>query len=79
MNRYKVIKHKKSNRYVHFSVQPSNINLSDVPVLYPLSTKVDNLKFLFLDHEINWDWNNFVESEVDVLPVTPGKVDFFEN
>ena len=74
MNRYKVIKHKKSNRYVHFSVQPSNINLSDVPVLYPLSTKVDNLKVLFLDHEVTWDWNNFIESEVDVLPVTPDKV-----
>lgn len=68
--RYKVIKHKKSGQYMNFTVQPTNINLSKIPVLYPLETQLDNLKMLFLDHEVTWDWNNLVISEVDIVDVT---------
>lgn len=67
--KYTVIKHKKSGQYIHFVSQPTSINLSKIPMLYPLDTKLDNLKMLFLDHEAPWDWNNFIISEVDVVDV----------
>jgi len=66
---YKVIKHKKSGQYIHFTVQPTNINLSKIPMLFPLDTQLDNLKMLFLDHEITWDWNNFMMSQVELKDV----------
>ena len=75
--RYKVIKHKKTNQYLHFSVMPTCIDLSMVPKLYTIDTKVENIHMLLLEHEqnsIGVDWKNFIEHEVEVTPV-----EVFEN
>jgi len=67
---YKVIKHKKSGQYIHFTVSPTNINLSNMPMLFPLNTQLDNLKMLFLDHEITWDWNNMIINDVELTDIS---------
>jgi hypothetical protein len=67
---YKVIKHKRSGQYIHFIAQPTSINLSNMPMLYPSDTKLDNLRILFLDHEITWDWNNFIMNDVELKDIS---------
>lgn len=67
--RYSVIRHSKTKEYLHFSVSPTTINLSTIPMLYPVNTEIKNLRMLFLDHEVKWDWNNFIVSEVELTNI----------